>query len=148
MSFKFSRRSTRVQRKPHVCVSEPQPWEPPPPTPTGLSAQWTWSLTVEETGDQSNATGMKALTETAPGVWTAVGSDAQAHLYELHWIVSPGNKPQCTIVIHGWGPQILPTTEAPNDYDGSGEWTSGPVTIEVESGVTGTGFWTLTFTPA
>lgn len=30
MSSKFSRRSTRVQHKPHVCISDPPPTVPPP----------------------------------------------------------------------------------------------------------------------
>lgn len=71
MSSRFSRRSTRVQRRPMVCNSPPKPWPPPPqimPAPTLRAIVYARSDNFEPTVIFQSP-GFE-LTNTLPDYWT------------------------------------------------------------------------------
>jgi hypothetical protein len=138
MSSRFSRRSTRVQHKPHICISDKPIQTPPPPPGPQAEVQLVWSL-MDILFAQSDKNATITLDETSTGNYSATTTDDQGRTCNVTLQIPTGSASQCNVSIasfDGTQPQLQATG---GSYPGAPPWNDGPNPFNVDAALTGGG---------
>lgn len=146
MSSKFSRRSTRVQRKPHVCISEPTPTEQPtPPGPTGQIGSG-WSFMNLFTFEESSGNVGPGGNEIAPGTWQIEGVDDQGNAFTLTVTATIGSPTTGELIMHGLSAPDNTARGEGNVWDGTLPFSDLAVVFTETGSLSGGGAYDIQLT--